>query len=126
VAHPAGHREVDEAVTARRPISTARKVAIFLAAKGICHLCGGYIRGKLWEVEHVIPLAMGGADDETNMRPAHKACHAPKTAEDVGNIARAKRREAKHLGIKRSSRPIPGSKASGWRKPFNGPPERRY
>jgi 5-methylcytosine-specific restriction protein A len=90
-------------MTERRPLSTARKIAIFVAAKGICHLCGGYIRGKPWEVEHVIPLAMGGADDETNMRPAHKACHAPKTAEDVGNIARAKRREAKHLGIKKRS-----------------------
>ena len=87
----------------RRSLSTARKVAIFVAAKGICHLCGGYIHGKPWDVEHVIPLAMGGADDETNMRPAHKACHAPKTAEDVADIARAKRREAKHLGIKKRS-----------------------
>jgi 5-methylcytosine-specific restriction protein A len=113
-------------MTDRRPLSTARKIAIFVAAKGICHLCGGYIHGKPWEVEHVIPLAMGGADDETNMRPAHKVCHAPKTAQDATDIARAKRREARHLGIKRSSRPIPGSKASGWRKPFNGPPERRY
>lgn len=95
-------------MTARRPLSTARKIAIFVAAKGICHLCGGYIRGKPWEAEHVIPLAMGGADDGTNMRPAHKACHASKTAEDVADIARAKRREAKHIGIKkRSSFPKP-------------------
>lgn len=100
-------------MTKRGSLSTARKLAIFVAAKGICHLCGGYIHGKPWEVEHVIPLAMGGADDETNMRPAHKACHAPKTAEDVADIARAKRREAKNIGIKKRSsfpKPPPGTR----------------
>jgi 5-methylcytosine-specific restriction protein A len=102
-------------VTERRSISTARRVAIFVAAKGICHLCGGGIQGKGWEVEHVIPLAMGGADDETNMRPAHKACHAPKTAEDVADIARAKRREARHIGIKKRGWP-----KSKWRKKVSG------
>ncbi len=62
----------------RRSLSTAQRVAIFLAGRGVCHLCDGPIINKPWDVEHVIPLAMGGADDESNMRPAHKACHAPK------------------------------------------------
>jgi 5-methylcytosine-specific restriction protein A len=91
-------------MTKRKRLSVADKVAIFLKHKECCHICGLSVVGKPWEVEHIIPLALGGADDESNWAPAHKACHAPKTAEDVGNIARAKRREAKMLGIKKPSR----------------------
>jgi 5-methylcytosine-specific restriction protein A len=95
-------------VTKRKRLSVADKVAIFVRHNECCHICGLSVVGKPWEVEHIIPLALGGADDESNWAPAHKACHAPKTAEDVADIARAKRREAKHLGIrKRSSFPKP-------------------
>lgn len=81
------HLGAARAVTTRRPLSPMRKLALFEKAGGVCHLCGLKINGKGWDVEHVIPLALGGADDETNMRPAHKECHAPKTAEDFGRIA---------------------------------------
>ena len=95
-------------MTKRKRLSVADKVAIFVRHKECCHICGQSVVGKRWEVEHIIPLALGGADDESNWAPAHKACHAPKTAEDVADIARAKRREAKHIGIrKRSSFPKP-------------------
>lgn len=103
-------------MTARRPLSTARKVAIFLEAGGICHLCGGRIAGKLWEVEHVIPLAMGGADDEANMRPAHKICHGEKTVDDLGKIAKAKRLEARRVGIKPKVRGF----QSKWKRKVSG------
>jgi 5-methylcytosine-specific restriction protein A len=35
------------------------------------------------EVDHVIPLWMGGRDDETNFQSLCKACHAAKTAEEA-------------------------------------------
>ena len=76
--------------------------------------------GQAWEVEHVIPFAMGGADDMTNWRPVHaRVCHAGKTKQDVSDIARAKRREARHVGAKRSARPLPGSRDSEWKRTFN-------
>jgi 5-methylcytosine-specific restriction endonuclease McrA len=53
-----------------------------------------------WDLEHVIPIAMGGDDDEENLRPAHKSCHKAKTKDDVKAVAKAKRRQAKHLGAK--------------------------
>ena len=110
----------------RRRISTRERVDIFHRWTGQCHLCGGRITaGERWDVEHVIPLAQGGADEGDNLRPAHTKCHAVKTRDDATNTARAKRREAIHVGAKAPSRnPLPGSKASGIRKRMNGKVER--
>ena len=54
-------------------------------------------------------------------------CHREKTAqEDVPRMAKADRARRKIMdGEKRKSRPIPGSKASGWRKRMDGTVERR-
>ena len=102
-------------MTKRARMSTTRRKAIFRDKHGCCHICGWIIRiGESWEVEHIIPLAMGGVDDESNWSPAHTKCHRWKTAQDLEDLGRAKRREAKHLGAARSRNPI-----RGWRK-FNG------
>lgn len=102
----------DVSTTPRRAMSPMRKLRVFEAARGLCHLCQTRIQvGEKWDVEHVRPLALGGADDDANMAPAHAKCHAVKTAGDVTAIARAKRRKAKMLGIKKPStfpKPPPG------------------
>ena len=36
------------------------------------------------EVDHVVPLSEGGADDESNFASRCKRCHAAKTARDMG------------------------------------------
>ena len=104
----------------RRHISTTERVSIFQRTGGVCHLCSGRIQvGEGWEVEHIIPLSMGGDDFGDNLAPAHVKCHRGKTKKDRGDLARAERREARHLGAKRTSRPLPGSKASGIRIRMN-------
>lgn len=112
----------------RRSLTRLQKVRIFDAAGGICHLCGLKIwagRGEQWHVEHVTPLSFGGADDESNMKPAHVKCHADKTREEAPIRAKSDRVRAHYLGIKKTtSLPIPGSRASGIRKRMNGTVER--
>ena len=106
---------------ARKTISTKKRVALFNAKHGLCYLCGGKVSaGEAWEVEHRIPIAMGGADDETNWEVAHAKCHLYKTKEDVGNIAKAKRREANHIGAKQSKTPMPFGKKSKWKRKMDG------
>ncbi len=91
-------------MTKRRTLSPMKRLAVFEANRGRCHICDTRIfPGDLWEVEHIIPLALGGADEPSNIGPAHKVCHAFKTAVNVAEIARAKRRKARHIGIKKPS-----------------------
>jgi 5-methylcytosine-specific restriction endonuclease McrA len=91
----------------RRRISVTERMSIYLDAHGICHLCGLKIGlAERWDIEHVIPLALGG--DETrgspNLQPAHASCHRTKSATDAWNLAKAKRREANHIGARVPSR----------------------
>jgi 5-methylcytosine-specific restriction endonuclease McrA len=111
----------------RKRLTTSQRVEIFTSTGGVCHICGGRISGgQAWEVEHVIPLALGGLDKPQNMRPAHPICHREKTSVDAGDTARAKRREAKHIGAKAPSRrPMPGSRASRFKKRMDGTVVRR-
>ncbi len=83
-------------------ISTKRRAALFAAKGGACHICSGKVKdAEAWDVSHVIPLELGGMDDQTNWDVAHRKCHRVLTATmDVPNIAEAKRREAKHKGFK--------------------------
>ena len=102
-------------MTTRRKISPLQRLKVFEAAGGRCHLCEQRIQvGDKRDVEHVRPLALGGADDATNMRPAHKDCHATKTKADAASWSKAKRMKAKLHGIKKPSsfrKPPPGYNA---------------
>jgi 5-methylcytosine-specific restriction endonuclease McrA len=91
----------------RRNISRSERVAIFHAAAGICHLCCLKIGlAERWDVEHVIPLEMGGdeAKGSPNLQPAHVDCHRTKSSVDAWNLAKARRREANHIGARVPSR----------------------
>ncbi len=103
----------DVPATPRRGMSSMRRLKVFEVAGGICHLCSQRIQaGQKWDVEHKRALALGGADDESNMVPAHKVCHAIKTRADNASWTKAKRVKAKHVGIKKppSFRRPPGAR----------------
>lgn len=99
----------------KRRMTKARRLRIFDAAKGVCHLCGLQIKlGEKWEAEHLIALACGGTDDDDNLRPAHLDCHAAKTKQDVKDAAKIKRIRARHIGAAETQTKIP---SRGFPKP---------
>lgn len=107
----------DVGTTARGRLSRRDRLSVWEAHGGVCVLCGNKINPTdKWVVEHIRALALGGLDTKDNMGPAHHFCAAEKTAGnsgDIAKIAKAKRRKARHLGI-RKPRTI-----TRWRK-FNG------
>ena len=40
------------------------------------------------DLDHVVPLFKGGADDQTNLQGLCPTCHEKKTADDLGYVAR--------------------------------------
>ena len=78
------------------------------------------------QFDHVVPLWLGGSNRESNLQAIHADEHARKTSVEAGVRAKINRQQAKHLGIKkRSSRPMPGSKAAGLKKCMDGTVMRR-
>ena len=114
-------------MTKRRPLSRKRRAELFARMKGICHLCRQpIVPPQAWDVSHVIPLAIGGKDDESNFDVAHRRCHRQWTAKhDQPVIAKTKRIKDKHEGIKSSSGTIPckqGPQKSRASTPSQKPP----
>lgn len=76
-----------------------------------CEGCGLVLGKRPYHIDHTIPDALIvekrklTADDGKLL--GVECCHAPKTKQDVKDIAEAKRREAVHLGTKsKPSRPL--------------------
>jgi 5-methylcytosine-specific restriction endonuclease McrA len=121
-------RAVDEWIgkTHDSAIPPRVKVRIFERHQGICHLTKRRIRaGEAWDCDHVIALCNGGEHREGNLAPALRQPHREKTAEDVRVKSKIARIRKRHLGIATARRPMPGSKASGWKKRMDGTVVRR-
>ena len=112
----------------RFEFSRKQRVEIFTRAKGHCEGkdCGAHLKAGEGEYDHILPQSMGGENTVENGQVLCNACHKSKTASEAAPRAKADRVRDKHNGTwKRSSRPIPGSKASGWKHKMNGDVVRR-
>lgn len=117
-------RKVDEWIGSSPDAAIPPRVRlrVFERYGGTCQLTGRKIMpGDKWDLDHVKPLAMGGEHRESNLQPVLKSAHIEKTKHDVAELAKARRLAAKHAGIeKRKGKPMPGSKASGWKRKITG------
>ena len=105
----------------RREFSARIKVAAFQRANGLCEGCGARLTVGKYAYDHDTPDGLGGAPTLENCRVLCTACHGVKTATtDVPLIAKAKRREAKHLGCQNSRTPLPFGRKSKWKRKLNG------
>jgi 5-methylcytosine-specific restriction protein A len=98
------------------------KLRIYLNAQGRCTECTRRVGvGTPYEIDHKIALINGGKHAEDNLCLLCQECHKQKTATDVTEKARTYRKRKSHYGIRKAKgRPIPGSKASGWKRTFSG------
>lgn len=121
-------RSVEEWIgkTDDEPVPPRVRLRVFERFDGICRECSLKIRGRRWICDHRIALINGGENRENNLGPIHEACDKIKTAADVATKSKNNRVKAKHLGInKRKGPPMPGSRASSWKRKIGGSWERR-
>jgi 5-methylcytosine-specific restriction enzyme A len=76
----------------RKSFSAKDRLRIFAAHNGVCGLSGVKIGvGDAWHIEHRVPVALGGSNEDENLYPALVEPHKAKTKDDVKRIAKAKR-----------------------------------
>lgn len=108
--------------------SKATKVEAFKRCNGHCECgCGvKIIAGDGPEYDHRIPVALGGDNSIDNCLVKRKRCHLKKTLEQRPVIDKAKRGYENRIKVRpRKSKPLPGSKASGWKHKMSGEWEKR-
>ncbi len=82
----------------RRPRSTTARLAIWRKHGMTCQMCRMPTDERGFDLDHHIPLEIGGDDSDDNLRPLCRPCHRIKTGADRKDIAKAKRRDADHTG----------------------------
>lgn len=110
----------------RKPLSRRARVRIFQKNEGICYLCWLKIDPvkQRWVAEHIKPIWLGGADDESNMAPVHQQCAIDKTTSEAPIKAKSDRIIATRLGIRKRSA-FACSRDSGWKRKISGEVVRR-
>lgn len=109
-------------MSARREFSKAVRLAAWDRCAGRCEGCGAKLFPGHFQFDHVIADGLGGEPTVENCRVLCSACHGEKTARvDVPAIAKAKRRQAAHIGAcTPGRRPMPGGRASKWKRTMDG------
>lgn len=114
----------------RKPLTRKQFVELFMRQDGRCPECGQKLHSKGGQEveiidEHLNPLWKDGTNELSNRELWCKPCTKPKTAAEAGERSKVYSARDKHIGAKKTRNPLPGSKASGWRKKMDGTVERR-
>lgn len=116
----------------RNKLTKKQIVALFIAQDGKCCLCRFQelqVKGHMpieFIDEHVNPLWRGGGNEMQNRGLACIPCAGDKTSVEATERAKGRHVFERHIGVKKpKGRPMPGSRASGLRKRFDGTVERR-
>lgn len=62
-------------VSRRRPITKKTTLTIYVRDNGICGFCGENVPIDEVSIDHIQPVALGGSDDLSNLRLAHRRCN---------------------------------------------------
>jgi 5-methylcytosine-specific restriction endonuclease McrA len=66
---------------ARVPLSRSTREFVIARDGRVCGICGDPIgRDEALDIDHVIPVALGGSDDRDNLQPSHASCNRSKGA----------------------------------------------
>jgi 5-methylcytosine-specific restriction enzyme A len=111
----------------RHEFSKQVKLAAWQRCGGYCESCTAKLFVGKFQYDHRSPAAISSDRSLFNCQVLCTNCHDKKTREiDVPAIAKSNRIRARHLALgKAKGRPLPGTKASGWKHKMDGTWERR-
>ena len=121
-------RKIDEWIgkTDDTAVPPRVKLRILGACNGRCVCCERHTGPALPpRFDHIVPLKDGGENREGNLQVLCVQCHGLKTKGEAKDRAMVHRKISAHYGIKQSKNPMPGSKASPWKKRMDGTVVRR-
>jgi hypothetical protein len=70
----------------RESISKKTRFEIFKRDNFTCQYCGRTSEDVVLEIDHIMPVSKGGANDETNLVPACFDCNRGKGNRELGNV----------------------------------------
>ena len=76
--------------TPRRAMTPKRRMAV-LSRSGLCCAHPGCVMCQRLEIDHIIPLELGGSDEDENLQALCHTHHKAKTKDDIKRIAKARR-----------------------------------
>ena len=86
-----------------------------------CQKCTKFrVAGEAWGCDHVVAIINGGMNAESNLQALCENCHRSKTRLDIARKALTAASKKRHLGLKKSKNPMPGSRGSKWKRKMNG------
>jgi len=110
----------------RSEFSKRTKIQRFDHCGGFCEKCGAKLRPGQFDFDHDLETVEGGGNSFENCRAICKSCHKVKTKTRAPVLAKSRRIEEKHLGLRKpKGQPMAGTKRSGWRRRMDGTIERR-
>ena len=94
--------------------------AIVERQNGFC-ACGCGTNLDTCELDHILPLYLGGADEPDNIQALTPACHLRKTVDEAAIVAKTRRLRIKN-GMQKPRRKMPKRKIGwkGWKRKVNG------
>lgn len=124
-------------MTDRKEIPKSVKLEVFQRAGGpenvTCEGCGLRLGGKRFDYDHTVPEVFQTL--QKHERPpitaedvkllGYDCCHKTKSAGEHRANCHGKRIQAKAAKATKTSKPMPGSRASRWKKRMDGTVERR-
>lgn len=99
--------------TPRARMTPARRRAVIERQGPLCAVSG--CCRPIEEIDHVVPLELGGLDTLDNLAGLCKPCHLFKTRRDLATIGKVRRLLRRLDGTRRKRKPIP-SPVKPWAK----------
>lgn len=111
--------------TPRRSFTPKQRQAVWDDWRGLCACCGEPLGDEPWDIDHTIPIALGGLHELSNWQPLIRSHHRAKTKADVKAIAKVRRIRKTDAGENKSRNIVSRGFDKRFRKRLDGTVEKR-